>query len=331
MCGCRSPTAAISAAAIAWRERMAFAPRAELLSFDEIETLADLLIARGVRRLRLTGGEPLVRRGIGALAARLGARLGRGLEELTLTTNGTRLAGFARTLFEAGVRRVNVSLDSLVAERFRHITRHGDLGAVLGGIAAAAEAGLEVKINMVALKDLNEDEIEPMLRWCAARGHDLTLIETMPMGETGEDRARFYLPLDEVRRRLERSWALTPSLRRTGGPARYYEVGGTGIRLGLITPAQRQFLQRLQPHPGHRDRHRLWLPRPRPEGRAARCAARRRRGGRRGAARCPRRRQAPGPRLPDRRGGARGRAPYERHRRLSRPAWTARRCSGSPS
>ncbi|HKR24964.1 MAG TPA: radical SAM protein, partial [Allosphingosinicella sp.] len=185
-------------------ERMRFVPRGELLSVDEIGALADLLIARGVRRIRLTGGEPLVRGDIGGLVERLGARIGHGLDELTLTTNGTRLAGVSRLLAEAGVRRVNVSLDSRDPERFRFITRHGDLRAVLGGIDAAAAAGLAVKINMVALRGVNEGEIGDMLRWCAASGHDLTLIETMPMGETGEDRSAFYLPLDAVRRRLER-------------------------------------------------------------------------------------------------------------------------------
>jgi cyclic pyranopterin phosphate synthase len=220
-------------------EEMRFLPRSDLLSFEEIETLADLFIARGVRRIRLTGGEPLVRRGIEDLAARLGARLGNGLDELTLTTNGTRLAGFAPALHAAGIRRVNVSLDSRDPERFRYITRHGELGQVLGGIEAAAAAGLAVKINMVALKGLNEDEIAPMLLWCAAQGHDLTLIETMPMGEVEEDRSLHYLPLDAVKRRLEEDFELVPSLRRTGGPARYYEVAG--IRLGMITPLSGNF------------------------------------------------------------------------------------------
>jgi len=222
-------------------QEMKFLPRSELLSFEEIEALADMLVARGVRRIRLTGGEPLVRRGIGDLVARLGARVGHGLDELTMTTNGTRLAGFAGALHAAGIRRVNVSLDSLDPARFRYITRHGDLGEVLAGIDAAAAAGLRVKINMVALKSLNEDEIPAMLAWCAGRGHDLTLIETMPLGAVEEDRTRHYLPLDAVRRGLEQSFALIPSLGRTGGPARYYEVGGTGIRLGLITPLTGNF------------------------------------------------------------------------------------------
>jgi cyclic pyranopterin phosphate synthase len=220
-------------------EEMRFLPKSEVLSFEEIEALADIFIARGVRRIRLTGGEPLVRRGVGDLVSLLGARVGKGLDELTLTTNGTRLAGFADDLYSAGIRRVNVSLDSLDPERFRYITRHGDLEQVLAGVDAAAAAGLAVKINMVALKGLNEDEIETMLRWCVGRGHDLTLIETMPMGEVEEDRTSHYLPLDAVKQGLAERFDLVPSLRRTGGPARYYEV--SGIRLGMITPLTGNF------------------------------------------------------------------------------------------
>ena len=222
-------------------EEMQFLPRRDMLSFEEIETLADLFIARGVRRIRLTGGEPLVRRGIADLATRLGTRIGNGLDELTLTTNGTQLASFAPALHAAGIRRVNVSLDSRDPARFRHITRRGDLAKVLAGIDAAADAGLAVKINMVALRGLNEDEIGDMLSWCAGRGFDLTLIETMPLGEVEEDRTGHYLPLDGVKGLLERSFALSPSFRRTGGPARYFDVGGTPIRLGLITPLTGNF------------------------------------------------------------------------------------------
>jgi cyclic pyranopterin phosphate synthase len=217
-------------------EKMQFLPRREILSFEEIVTLADLFIARGVKRIRLTGGEPLVRHDIEQLIGRLGERIGRGLDELTLTTNGTRLALFARDLKAAGVRRVNVSLDSRRPDLFRYITRHGDLDQVLGGIEAAAAAGLKIKINMVALRGLNENEIEEMLFWCAEQGHDLTLIETMPLGKVEEDRTCHYLPLDAVKQRLEERFALIPALSRTGGPARYYEVGDLGIRLGLITP-----------------------------------------------------------------------------------------------
>jgi cyclic pyranopterin phosphate synthase len=222
-------------------EQMDFLPKEQLLSFGEIEVLADLLIARGVTKLRLTGGEPLVRRGILDLVERLGSRLGKGLEELTLTTNGSQLAGAAERLYSNGVRRVNVSLDSRDPGRFAHITRRGRLDQVLEGIAAAKASGLKVKINMVALRGLNEDEFEPMLRWCAGEGFELTLIETMPLGEVEEDRSAFYLPLDEVKHSLETGYTLVPSLTRTGGPARYFDVAELGARLGLITPISDNF------------------------------------------------------------------------------------------
>ncbi|HET7575878.1 MAG TPA: GTP 3',8-cyclase MoaA [Sphingomicrobium sp.] len=222
-------------------ERMTFLPRKDVLSLEEIVDLADIFIARGVDKIRLTGGEPLVRKGIGELVGSLGERLDRGLRELTMTTNGTQLSRFAPTLFDSGIRRVNVSLDSRDPERFGHITRRGDLAQVLGGIQGATAAGLRVKINMVALKGLNEDEIASMLRWCAGEGHDLTLIETMPLGEVEEDRTAHYLPLSAVRERLAREFELVPSIARTGGPARYYEVDGLGIRLGLITPLTHNF------------------------------------------------------------------------------------------
>jgi cyclic pyranopterin phosphate synthase len=222
-------------------EQMRFAPHADVLRLEEIIALADLFIERGVNRIRLTGGEPLVRKGIEILVGELGKRIGNGLDELTMTTNGVRLATFANALRAGGMRRVNVSLDSRDPVRFRHITRVGDLGRVLRGIAAAADAGLKVKINMVAIKGFNEDEIAPMLRWCAAHGHDLTLIETMPLGAIDEDRTSQYLPLTDVRERLEQEFALIPSLDRTGGPARYYEVDGLGTRLGLITPLSENF------------------------------------------------------------------------------------------
>lgn len=222
-------------------ETMAFLPREEMLSFGEIEILVDLLVARGVTKLRLTGGEPLVRRGIIDLVAKLGTRLGRGLEELTLTTNGSQLAGAASSLLSSGVARVNVSLDSLDPDKFAHITRRGRLDQVLAGIEAARAAGLRVKINMVALKGLNEDEVEPMLRWCGAQGFDLTLIETMPLGDVEDDRTQHYLPLDGVKRELEQSFTLVPSLARTGGPARYFDVLPLGVRLGFITPISGNF------------------------------------------------------------------------------------------
>jgi cyclic pyranopterin phosphate synthase len=222
-------------------EHMQFLPKSDILALEEIVALADIFVRRGVRRIRLTGGEPLVRRGVGELFRMLGQRLGDGLEELTLTTNGTQLAQFAPLLAESGVRRVNVSLDSRRPERFAHVTRGGRLTEVLSGIAAAQEAGLKVKINMVALAGINDDEIEDMLLWCDHEGLDLTLIETMPLGEVEEDRTCHYLPLDTVRRQLDERFGLTPSLSRTGGPARYYEVSGIKARLGMITPLSSNF------------------------------------------------------------------------------------------
>jgi cyclic pyranopterin phosphate synthase len=222
-------------------ERMQFLPKREILTLEEMAALADILIARGVRKIRLTGGEPLVRKGDMELVRMLGKRIGCGLDELVLTTNGTRLERFAGDLHDAGVRRINVSLDSRKPERFAHITRGGDLAQVLRGIEAALAAGLAVKINVVALAGINEDEIEDMLRWCAAMALDLTLIETMPLGEVEDDRTDHYLPLDRVKRRLEERFTLVPSTQRTGGPARYFEVVELRSRLGLITPLTNNF------------------------------------------------------------------------------------------
>lgn len=224
-------------------EKMTFLPRKDVLTLEEIVELADIFIARGVKRIRLTGGEPLVRKGIETLVPELGKRVGNGLDELTLTTNGTQLERYAPMLFDAGIRRINVSLDSRNPERFRHITRRGDLAQVLRGIEVASVAGLKIKVNMVALRGLNEDEIAPMLHWCGSHGHELTLIETMPLGEVEEDRTEHYLPLDAVRARLEREFPLIPSLARSGGPARYFEVEGLGVRLGLITPLTHNFCE----------------------------------------------------------------------------------------
>ena len=224
-------------------EQMVFLPKQDILTIEELVALSDILIARGVNRIRLTGGEPLVRRGIMELVRQLGRRIGHGLNEVTLTTNGTQLEKTAAALHAAGVRRINVSLDTRDSGRFRFITRRGDLGQVLDGIAAAREAGLRVKINMVALKGLNEDEIGDMLRWCDAHGHDLTLIETMPLGDVEDDRTDSYLPLDVVRDRLAQQFRLIPSFHRTGGPARYYEVQGLSTRLGLITPLTGNFCE----------------------------------------------------------------------------------------
>jgi GTP 3',8-cyclase len=222
-------------------EKMTFLPRSDLLTIEELAQLADVLVTRGVRRIRLTGGEPLVRRGVLDLVELIGDHLGRGLDEVTMTTNATQLAGMAERLFAAGMRRINISLDSRDPERFRTITRRGDLNQVLGGIAAAREAGFAIKINMVALQGLNDDEIPDMVAWCGDQGFGLTLIETMPLGEVDEDRTDRYLPLDVVRRSLEQRFTLVPSLHRTGGPARYVEVRETGTRLGFITPLSNNF------------------------------------------------------------------------------------------
>ena len=225
-------------------EDMTFLPKQEVLSLEELDRLASAFIRLGVTKLRLTGGEPLVRRGILDLVDQLGGHLREGrLRELTLTTNGTQLAGSAERLVKAGVRRINVSLDSLDPERFRRITRTGDLAQVLEGLRAAREAGLKVKINMVALKGTNEDEFDEMIAWCGQQGFDLVLIETMPLGEIGGDRLDQYLPLDAVKSRIERNWRLERLSISSGGPARYSRVAETGRLLGFITPLTHGFCE----------------------------------------------------------------------------------------
>lgn len=225
-------------------EDMTFLPKADLLSLEELDRLCSAFVARGVRKLRLTGGEPLVRRNVMSLIQSLGRHVHSGaLEELTLTTNGSQLARFATELRAAGVRRINISLDSLDPERFAAITRWGRLEQVLEGIKAAKAAGLAIKINAVALKGVNEDEIDRLLAWCGDEGHDLTLIETMPMGDIDGDRTDQYLPLSMVRARLMERWTLDESDHRTGGPARYVTVRETGGRLGFITPLTHNFCE----------------------------------------------------------------------------------------
>jgi cyclic pyranopterin phosphate synthase len=222
-------------------EEMAFLPRSEVLSLEEIAELARRFVARGVKRIRLTGGEPLARRGAVQVAGEIGKLIGNGLDELTLTTNATRLAEHAEGLWDAGIRRINVSLDTLDPARFLHITRTGDLTGVLAGIEAARAQGFAIKVNMVALKGLNDDEIVPMLRWCGARGFGLSLIETMPLGQIDDDRENRFFPLTEARTRIEAEYALMPSTQRTGGPARYWHLPELGVTLGLISPLTHNF------------------------------------------------------------------------------------------
>jgi GTP 3',8-cyclase len=224
-------------------ETMTFLPRGELLTLEELDRLGSAFIAKGVRKLRLTGGEPLVRRNIMWLIRALSRHLGAGLDELTLTTNASQLARHAGELAACGVKRVNVSLDTLDATKFRAITRRGDLAQVMHGIDAAERAGLDIKINTVALRDVNEDEIEDMIRWAHDRGFGLTLIETMPMGEIGADRVEQYLPLSLLRARLEQHFTFDDSPYRSGGPARYVDVRETGGKLGFITPMTHNFCE----------------------------------------------------------------------------------------
>ncbi|MES2752272.1 MAG: GTP 3',8-cyclase MoaA [Pseudomonadota bacterium] len=225
-------------------EDMTFLPKADLLSLEELDRLCSAFIAKGVRKLRLTGGEPLVRRNVMSLVRSLSRHLGTGaLDELTLTTNGSQLEKFAAELKDCGVRRINVSLDTLDAAKFRAITRWGDLGKVLAGIEAARAAGLKVKINAVALKNMNEDEIPSLMDWAHGKGMDLTLIEVMPMGDIGEGRIDQYVPLSMLRARLETRYSLTDLDEDTGGPARYVRVSETGGKLGFITPMTHNFCE----------------------------------------------------------------------------------------
>jgi cyclic pyranopterin phosphate synthase len=225
-------------------EHQQFLPKAEVLTIEELDRLCSAFVGLGTRKLRLTGGEPLVRKGFLELVERLSRHLKSGaLEELTLTTNGAQLARFAPDLARHGVKRLNVSVDSLEPDRFRRITRGGDLNQVLAGIEAARAAGMAVKINTVALKHDNAGELPAMIEWAHGQGMDLTLIETMPLGEIEEDRTDQYLSLKGVRQTLESFWTLTELPDRTAGPARYVRVEETGGRLGLITPLSHTFCE----------------------------------------------------------------------------------------
>jgi cyclic pyranopterin phosphate synthase len=225
-------------------EKMVFLPKAQVLSLEELDRIASAFVGLGTRKLRLTGGEPLVRKGFLDLVRGLARHLKSGaLDEITLTTNGTRLADFAGELAAAGVKRINVSLDTLQPELFRRLTRGGDLAKVLAGVDAAQAAGLEVKINTVALKADNAAELPAMIAWAHGRSLDITLIETMPMGEIDEDRTDQYLSLTQVRRELSAYWTLEDLPLSTGGPARYVRVAETGGRLGFITPMSHNFCE----------------------------------------------------------------------------------------
>src|SRR6516162_7514082 len=225
-------------------EHMTFLPKADLLTLEELDRLCSAFIAKGVRKLRLTGGEPLVRRNVMSLVRSLSRHLASGaLHELTLTTNGTQLARHAPELADCGVRRINVSLDTLDPQKFRAITRWGEIDKVLEGIEAARSAGLAVKINAVALKNLNEDEIPSLVEWAHGKGMGMTLIEVMPMGEIGSGRIDQYVPLSLVRARLSKQFTLTDLHESTGGPARYVRVGETGGTLGFITPMTHNFCE----------------------------------------------------------------------------------------
>ena len=225
-------------------EDMTFLPKSEVLSLEELERLCSAFVRKGVRKIRLTGGEPLVRRGIMGLIGNLSHHIDdHSLDELTLTTNGSQLARYAEQLVEYGIKRINVSLDTLDAEKFAKITRWGKLDKVMAGLRAAKAAGLQIKINAVAVRDFNDNEFDRILTWCGERGFDLTLIETMPLGDIGGERADQYLPLTEVREQLEKTWTLSDIPYRSGGPARYVDVGETGRKLGFITPMTHNFCE----------------------------------------------------------------------------------------
>ena len=225
-------------------ENMTFLPKSDLLTLEELERLCVAFISRGVDKIRLTGGEPLVRRNIMTLIKSLGSFIKTGmLNELTLTTNGSLLEKYAEQLVESGIKRVNVSLDSLVEDKFTKITRWGTLEEVMGGLSEAKRVGLKIKINTVALKGFNEDEFDSLISWCGEQGFDLTFIETMPMGEIEQNRVDQYIPLTLVRENIEKNWKLDEISYRTGGPARYVKVRETGQRLGFITPLSHNFCE----------------------------------------------------------------------------------------
>ncbi len=225
-------------------EDMSFLPKSDVLSLEELDRICSAFVRKGVRKIRLTGGEPLVRRGIMNLIEGLGRHVKAGdMDELTLTTNGSQLARYADQLVENGIKRINVSLDTLDGEKFARITRWGKLDKVMVGLRAAKAAGLDIKINAVALRGFNDGELDGMVAWCGEQGFDMTMIETMPMGDIGGERVDHYLPLSEVRERLSENWTLNDIPYRSGGPARFVEVEETGRKLGFITPMTHNFCE----------------------------------------------------------------------------------------
>jgi len=224
-------------------EDMEFLPKKDVLSLEELDRLCNAFIDLGVKKLRITGGEPLVRKNIMQLFSNLGKKLGHGLEELTLTTNGSQLDRYAKDLFDTGVRRINISLDSLEKNKFKKITRIGDLDKVINGIMAAKKAGLKIKINTVALKEINDNEILNLVNWCGENKFSLTFIEVMPMGAIGEKRADQYMPLTEVKSLIQTKYSITEDSLRTGGPARYVHCHETDQKIGFITPHTHNFCE----------------------------------------------------------------------------------------
>jgi len=224
-------------------EDMEFLPKKDVLSLEELDRLCNTFIDLGVKKLRITGGEPLVRKNIMQLFSNIGKKLGNGLEELTLTTNGSQLDRYAKDLFDNGVRRINVSLDSLEKNKFKKITRIGDLDKVINGIMAAKKAGLKIKINTVALKEINDNEILNLVNWCGENKFSLTFIEVMPMGAIGEKRADQYMPLTEVKSLIQTKYSITEDSLRTGGPARYVHCHETDQKIGFITPHTHNFCE----------------------------------------------------------------------------------------
>ena len=225
-------------------ENMEFLPKKDILTLEEIEEICNSFINLGTKKIRLTGGEPLVRKGVFQLIENLGKRIGNGLDELTITTNGSQLEKSAKDLYKFGVRRINVSLDHLDPDKFRQITRWGDLEKVLRGIEFAKSIGLRIKINTVALKNFNEDHLIDIINWCSKNEHDMTIIEVMPMGDIGSENRFFqYLPLSEVRAKLEKKFTLTDLSKKTSGPARYVNIKEKNLDLGFITPLTHNFCE----------------------------------------------------------------------------------------